>query len=363
MAQIFNFSSGPAMLPAEVLKQAQQELRDWNGLGTSVMEVSHRGKEFIQVAEEAEKDFRDLLNIPSNYKVLFCHGGGRGQFAAVPLNILGDKTTADYVDAGYWAASAIKEAKKYCTPNVFDAKVTVDGLRAVKPMREWQLSDNAAYMHYCPNETIDGIAIDETPDFGKDVVVAADFSSTILSRPIDVSRYGVIYAGAQKNIGPAGLTVVIIREDLITEDVLPGTPTMLTYKTHADAGSLYNTPPAYGIYICGKVFKWLKKMGGLEVMKERNEKKAKLLYDYLDQSKLFKGTVEKKDRSLMNVPFVTGSDELDAKFVKEAKEAGLENLKGHRTVGGMRASIYNAMPYEGVEALVAFMKKFEEENL
>ncbi|HGT7839035.1 TPA: 3-phosphoserine/phosphohydroxythreonine transaminase, partial [Escherichia coli] len=250
MAQIFNFSSGPAMLPAEVLKQAQQELRDWNGLGTSVMEVSHRGKEFIQVAEEAEKDFRDLLNVPSNYKVLFCHGGGRGQFAAVPLNILGDKTTADYVDAGYWAASAIKEAKKYCTPNVFDAKVTVDGLRAVKPMSEWQLSDNAAYMHYCPNETIDGIAIDETPDFGKDVVVAADFSSTILSRPIDVSRYGVIYAGAQKNIGPAGLTIVIVREDLLGKANI-ACPSILDYSILNDNDSMFNTPPTFAWYLSG----------------------------------------------------------------------------------------------------------------
>lgn len=249
MAQIFNFSSGPAMLPAEVLKQAQQELRDWNGLGTSVMEVSHRGKEFIQVAEEAEKDFRDLLHVPSNYKVLFCHGGGRGQFAAVPLNILGDKTTADYVDAGYWAASAIKEAKKYCTPNVFDAKVTVDGLRAVKPMREWQLSDNAAYMHYCPNETIDGIAIDETPDFGKDVVVAADFSSTILSRPIDVSRYGVIYAGAQKNIGPAGLTIVIVREDLLGKANI-ACPSILDYSILNDnAPCLTRRRHLPGIYL------------------------------------------------------------------------------------------------------------------
>ena len=215
MAQVFNFSSGPAMLPADVLKLAQKDLCDWNGLGTSVMEVSHRGKEFIQVAQEAEQDFRDLLNIPSNYKVLFCHGGGRGQFSAIPLNILGDKTTADYVDAGYWAASAVKEAKKYCTPNVIDAKITVDGKRAVTPMSEWQLSDNAAYLHYCPNETIDGIAINETPNFGSDVVVTADFSSTILSGPLDVSRYGIIYAGAQKNIGPAGLTLVIVREDLL----------------------------------------------------------------------------------------------------------------------------------------------------
>lgn len=252
MTQVFNFSSGPAMLPADVLKQAQQELCDWNGLGTSVMEISHRGKEFIQVAEEAEKDFRDLLNIPSNYKVLFCHGGGRGQFAGVPLNILGDKTTADYVDAGYWAASAVKEAHKYCTPNVIDAKVTVDGLRAVKPMSEWQLSRNAAYLHYCPNETIDGIAIHEEPDFGENVVVAADFSSTILSTPLDISRYGVIYAGAQKNIGPAGLTLVIVREDLLGK-AHKACPSILDYTVLNDNDSMFNTPPTFAWYLSGLV--------------------------------------------------------------------------------------------------------------
>ena len=339
MAQIFNFSSGPAMLPAEVLKQAQQELRDWNGLGTSVMEVSHRGKEFIQVAEEAEKDFRDLLNVPSNYKVLFCHGGGRGQFAAVPLNILGDKTTADYVDAGYWAASAIKEAKKYCTPNVFDAKVTVDGLRAVKPMSEWQLSDNAAYMHYCPNETIDGIAIDETPDFGKDVVVAADFSSTILSRPIDVSRYGVIYAGAQKNIGPAGLTIVIVREDLLGKANI-ACPSILDYS----------------------IFKWLKANGGVAAMDKINQQKAELLYGVIDNSDFYRNDVAKANRSRMNVPFQLADSALDKLFLEESFAAGLHALKGHRVVGGMRASIYNAMPLEGVKALTDFMVEFERRH-
>ena len=349
MAQIFNFSSGPAMLPAEVLKQAQQELRDWNGLGTSVMEVSHRGKEFIQVAEEAEKDFRDLLNVPSNYKVLFCHGGGRGQFAAVPLNILGDKTTADYVDAGYWAASAIKEAKKYCTPNVFDAKVTVDGLRAVKPMSEWQLSDNAAYMHYCPNETIDGIAIDETPDFGKDVVVAADFSSTILSRPIDVSRYGVIYAGAQKNIGPAGLTIVIVREDLLGKANI-ACPSILDYSILNDNDSMFNTPPTFAWYLSGLVFKWLKANGGVAAMDKINQQKAELLY------------VAKANRSRMNVPFQLADSALDKLFLEESFAAGLHALKGHRVVGGMRASIYNAMPLEGVKALTDFMVEFERRH-
>ena len=312
MAQVFNFSSGPAMLPADVLKQAQQELCDWNGLGTSVMEISHRGKEFIQVAEEAEKDFRDLLNIPSNYKVLFCHGGGRGQFAGVPLNILGDKTTADYVDAGYWAASAVKEAHKYCTPNVIDAKVTVDGLRAVKPMSEWQLSDNAAYLHYCPNETIDGIAIDETPNFGKDVVVAADFSSTILSAPIDVSRYGVIYAGAQKNIGPSGATIVIIREDLL-ERCSDHVPDVWNYKSHINKQGMYNTPATYPIYISGLVFRWLQSQGGVAQMETINTLKAKTLYEAIDNSGGFYiNRVHPGARSKMNVIFHTGSKELEA---------------------------------------------------
>ena len=353
MAQIFNFSSGPAMLPAEVLEQAQQELRDWNGLGTSVMEVSHRGKEFIQVAEEAEKDFRDLLNVPSNYKVLFCHGGGRGQFAAVPLNILGD--------AGYWAASAIKEAKKYCTPNVFDAKVTVDGLRAVKPMSEWQLSDNAAYMHYCPNETIDGIAIDETPDFGKDVVVAADFSSTILSRPIDVSRYGVIYAGAQKNIGPAGLTIVIVREDLLGKANI-ACPSILDYSILNDNDSMFNTPPTFAWYLSGLVFKWLKANGGVAAMDKINQQKAELLYGVIDNSDFYRNDVAKANRSRMNVPFQLADSALDKLFLEESFAAGLHALKGHRVVGGMRASIYNAMPLEGVKALTDFMVEFERRH-
>ena len=256
MAQVYNFSSGPAMLPAEVLKLAQQELRDWHGLGTSVMEISHRGKEFIQVAEEAERDLRDLMNIPANYRVLFCHGGGRGQFSALPLNLLGDKTTADYVDGGYWAASAVKEAKKYLTPNVIDAKITVDGKRALKPMRDWQLSDGAAFLHYCPNETIDGIAIDETPEFGRDTIVTADFSSTILSSPIDVSRFGVIYAGAQKNIGPAGLTLVIVREDLLGK-ASKACPSILDYTVLNDNDSMFNTPPTFAWYLAGLVFMFL----------------------------------------------------------------------------------------------------------
>ncbi|MFW0765006.1 3-phosphoserine/phosphohydroxythreonine transaminase [Trabulsiella odontotermitis] len=357
MSQVYNFSSGPAMLPAEVLKQAQQELCDWQGLGTSVMEVSHRGKEFIQVAEEAEKDFRDLLNIPSSYKVLFCHGGGRGQFAGIPLNLLGDKTTADYVDAGYWAASAVKEAKKYCTPNVIDAKVTVDGLRAVKPMREWQLSDNAAYLHYCPNETIDGIAIHETPDFG-DAIVTADFSSSILSHPLDVSRYGAIYAGAQKNIGPAGLTLVIVREDLLGK-AQTACPSILDYTVLSNNDSMFNTPPTFAWYLAGLVFKWLKKQGGVAAMNSINQQKAELLYSIIDRSDFYRNDVSPANRSCMNIPFQLADSALDKLFLEESFAAGLHALKGHRVVGGMRASIYNAMPLEGVKALTDFMQDFE----
>ena len=338
MSRVYNFSAGPAVLPEEVLKEAAAEMLDYNGTGMSVMEMSHRSKAFEEIITAAEQDLRDLMNIPDNYKVLFLQGGASQQFAMIPMNLM-KKKEADYIVTGQWAKKAAKEAAKYGKVNVI-----------------------ADYVYICENNTIYGTKFKELPNT-KGKTLVADVSSCFLSEPVDVTKYGVIYGGVQKNIGPAGVVIVIIREDLITEDVLPGTPTMLQYKTHADAGSLYNTPPAYGIYICGKVFKWLKKMGGLEVMKERNEKKAKVLYDYLDQSKLFKGTVVPKDRSLMNVPFVTGDKDLDAKFVKEAKEAGFENLKGHRTVGGMRASIYNAMPYEGVVALVEFMKKFEEENL
>ena len=360
MSQVYNFSSGPAMLPAEVLKQAQQELVDWQGLGTSVMEISHRGKEFIGVAEEAEKDLRDLLQIPSNYKVLFCHGGGRGQFAGVPLNLLGDKTTADYVDGGYWAASAVKEAKKYCTPNVIDAKVTVNGLRGLKPMREWQLSDNAAYLHYCPNETIDGIAIEETPDFG-DVVVAADFSSTILSRPLDISRYGVIYAGAQKNIGPAGLTLVIVREDLLGKAHV-ACPSVLDYTVLNDNDSMFNTPPTFAWYLAGLVFKWLKKQGGVAAVDKINQQKADLLYGVIDKSDFYRNDVAPANRSRMNVPFQLADSALDKRFLEESFAAGLHALKGHRVVGGMRASIYNAMPLAGVQALTDFMVDFERRH-
>ena len=360
MTQVYNFSSGPAMLPADVMLLAQQELRDWQGLGTSVMEVSHRGKQFIAVAEEAEKDFRDLLNIPPNYKVLFCHGGGRGQFSAIPLNLLGDKTTADYVDGGYWAASAVKEAHKYLKPNVIDAKITVDGKRAIKPMSEWQLSEDAAYLHYCPNETIDGIAINETPDFG-DAIVTADFSSTILSHPIDVSRYGVIYAGAQKNIGPAGLTIVIVREDLLGK-AHSVCPSILDYSVLSENDSMFNTPPTFAWYLSGLVFKWLKQQGGVDVMNRINQQKADLLYGVIDNSDFYRNDVASANRSRMNVPFQLADSKLDALFLDESFKAGLHALKGHRVVGGMRASIYNAMPLEGVKALTDFMIDFERRH-
>ncbi|EOC1347287.1 3-phosphoserine/phosphohydroxythreonine transaminase [Cronobacter turicensis] len=360
MAQVYNFSSGPAMLPADVLRVAQEELRDWQGLGTSVMEISHRSKEFIQVAEQAEQDFRDLLEIPSNYKVLFCHGGGRGQFSALPLNLLGDKTTADYVDGGYWAASAVKEAKKYLTPNVIDAKITVDGKRGIKPMSEWQLSSDAAYMHYCPNETIDGIAINDTPDFG-DAIVTADFSSTILSHPIDVSRYGVIYAGAQKNIGPAGLTLVIVREDLLGK-AHAACPSILDYSVLNENDSMFNTPPTFAWYLAGLVFKWLKTKGGVAAMDKINQQKADLLYGVIDNSDFYRNDVATANRSRMNVPFQLADSNLDKLFLEESFAAGLHALKGHRVVGGMRASIYNAMPLEGVQALTDFMVDFERRH-
>ena len=360
MSQVFNFSSGPAMLPVEVLRRAEQELCNWHGLGTSVMEISHRSKEFIQVAEEAEQDFRDLLKIPSNYKVLFCHGGARAQFAAVPMNLLGNRSTADYVDGGYWALSAVKEAQKYCTPNVIDAKTTIDGKRAILPMREWALSDDAAYVHYCPNETIDGIAINETPDFG-DKVVVADLSSTILSSPIDVSRYGVLYAGAQKNIGPAGLTLVVVREDLLGQS-RNELPSMLDYKILADNASMFNTPPTFAWYLSGMVFKWLKEQGGVAEMDKRNQAKADLLYSTIDNSDFYRNDVATANRSRMNVPFQLADAALDKVFLEESLAQGLHALKGHRVVGGMRASIYNAMPLEGVKALTDFMIDFERRH-
>lgn len=359
MSRVYNFSAGPAVLPEEVLKEAAAEMLDYNGTGMSVMEMSHRSKAYQEIIDTAEADLRELMNIPDNYKVLFLQGGASQQFAMIPMNLMKNKK-ADYIVTGQWAKKAYQEAKLFG-----DARAVASSedktYSYIPDCSDLDISEDADYVYICENNTIYGTKYKTLPNT-KGKTLVADVSSCFLSEPVDVTKYGVIYGGVQKNIGPAGVVIVIIREDLITEDVLPGTPTMLRYKTHADNGSMYNTPPAYGIYICGKVFKWIKKMGGLQKMKELNEKKAKILYDYLDQSKLFKGTVVAKDRSLMNVPFVTGSEELDAKFVKEAKAAGFENLKGHRTVGGMRASIYNAMPIEGVEALVQFMKKFEEEN-
>ncbi len=359
MSRVYNFSAGPAVLPEEVLKEAANEMLDYKGTGMSVMEMSHRSKAFEEIINEAEADIRDLMNIPDNYKVLFLQGGASQQFAMIPMNLMKNKV-ADYIITGQWAKKAYKEAQKYGKANAI-ASSEDKTFSYIPDCSDLPISDDADYVYICENNTIYGTKFKTLPNT-KGKTLVADVSSCFLSEPVDVTKYGIIYGGVQKNVGPAGVVIVIIREDLITEDVLPGTPTMLQYKTHADAKSLYNTPPAYGIYICGKVFKWLKKQGGLSKMKERNEKKAKILYDFLDQSKLFKGTVVKEDRSLMNVPFVTGDEELDAKFVKEAKAAGFENLKGHRTVGGMRASIYNAMPIEGVEKLVEFMKKFEAEN-
>ncbi|MCR4717263.1 MAG: 3-phosphoserine/phosphohydroxythreonine transaminase [Lachnospiraceae bacterium] len=359
MARVYNFSAGPSMLPVEVLKEAADEMLDYNGTGMGVMEMSHRSKAFEEIIETAEQDLRDLMNIPDNYKVLFLQGGASQQFAAIPMNLMKNKV-ADYIVTGQWAKKAYEEAQKYGKANKI-ATSEDKTFSYIPDCSDLPISEDADYVYICHNNTIYGTTFKKLPNT-KGKILVADMSSDILSQPVNVSDYGMIYFGVQKNVGPAGVVVVIIREDLITDDVLEGTPTMLKYKTQADAKSLYNTPPAYGIYICGKVFKHLKKLGGLEKMKEINENKAKILYDFLDSSKLFKGTVVPEDRSLMNVPFVTGDADLDAKFVKEATEAGFVNLKGHRTVGGMRASIYNAMPTEGVEKLVEFMKKFEAEN-
>ena len=359
MARVYNFSAGPAVLPEEVLKEAAEEMMDYRGCGMSVMEMSHRSKTYQTIIDEAAADLRDLIGIPDNYKVLFLQGGASQQFAMIPMNLMKNKV-ADYIVTGQWAKKAWQEAGKYGKANKI-ASSEDKTFSYIPDCSDLPISEDADYVYICENNTIYGTKFKTLPNT-KGKTLVADVSSCFLSEPVDITKYGIMYGGVQKNIGPAGVVIAIIREDLITEDVLPGTPTMLQYKTHADAGSLYNTPPAYGIYICGKVFKWLKKMGGLSAIKELNEKKAAILYDFLDQSSLFKGTVRKEDRSLMNVPFITGSEELDAKFVKEAKEAGLESLKGHRSVGGMRASIYNAMPVEGVEKLVEFMKKFEAEN-
>lgn len=360
MKQVFNFSAGPAMLPAEVLQRAAQELRNWHGLGTSVMEISHRSKEFLQVAQESEQDLRELLNVPNNYKVLFCHGGARAQFASVPMNLLGEAFSADYIDSGYWGHSAMKEAQKYCQPHVIDVTCKIDGLRAIKPMRNWSLSASSAYVHYCPNETIDGLAIDELPDF-KDRVVVGDFSSTLLSRPLDINRFGVIYAGAQKNIGPAGLTLVIIREDLLGR-ARKELPSILDYQVLAENASMFNTPSTFSWYLSGLVFKWLKAQGGLTEMDQQNQIKADLLYQTIDTNDFYLNSIATTNRSRMNVTFQLTNRKLDKLFLQESLAVGLYALKGHRIVGGMRASLYNAMPLKGVQALAEFMQRFSRRH-
>jgi len=359
MSRVYNFSAGPAVLPEEVLKEAAEEMLDYKGSGMSVMEMSHRSKVYDQIIKEAEADLRTLLNIPDNYKVLFIQGGDSLLFASVPMNLMKNKK-AGYIVTGQWAKKAYQEAKLY--GEAVELASSADETFAYIPdCSDLAITDDMDYVYICENNTIYGTKFKTLPNT-KGVELVADQSSCFLSEPVDITKYGMIHAGVQKNVGPAGVQVVIIREDLISDEVLAGTPTMMKFKTHSDNDSLYNTPPCYGIYICGKVFKWLLKNGGLSAMKELNEKKAKILYDFLDESKMFKGTVRKEDRSLMNVPFVTGNADLDAEFVKAATEAGFVNLKGHRSVGGMRASIYNAMPIEGVEKLVAFMKDFEAKH-
>jgi len=356
MARKFNFSAGPAMLPTAVIERAQQEMPDWNGSGMSVMEMSHRGKEFMSIATKAEQDLRDLMAIPDNYRVLFLQGGASSQFAMIPLNLLGDKAGADYLNTGMWSKKAIAEAKRYCAVHLA-ADTSEGGFTTVPTQASLTLNPDAAYVHYTPNETIGGVEFDYIPETG-DVPLVADMSSTILSRPIDVSRFGMIYAGAQKNIGPAGLCIVIIREDLLGK-AAANTPTMFNYAVHAENESMYNTPPTYGWYIAGLVFGWLKQRGGLEAMATVNKRKADKLYAVIDGSDFYASPVANNARSWMNVPFTLANPDLDAKFLKGAAERGLLTLKGHRSVGGMRASIYNAMPEEGVDALVAYMQEFE----
>ena len=359
MGRVYNFSAGPAVLPEEVLREAADEMLDYKGTGMSVMEMSHRSKIYDNIIKTAEKDLRELMNIPDNYKVLFLQGGAHLQFSMVPINLL-KNGVADYIVTGQWAKKAYIEAQKYGKINKV-ATSEDKNFSYIPDCSNLDITPEADYVYICENNTIYGTKFNTLPNT-KGKILVSDMSSCFLSEPVDVTKYGLIYAGVQKNVGPAGVQIVIIREDLIRDDLPSWCPTMLKYKTHADNDSLYNTPPAYGIYICGLVFKWLKKIGGLEKMKEINIQKAKILYDFLDKSKLFKGTVEPSSRSLMNIPFITGSDELDKKFIEEASKEGLVQLKGHRTVGGMRASLYNAMPIEGVRALVDFMEKFEKEN-
>jgi len=356
MARTFNFSAGPAMLPTAVMARAQQEMLDWHGSGMSVMEMSHRGKEYMSIATKAEKDLREVMNIPDNYKVLFLQGGASSQFAMVPLNLLGDNQSADYLNTGMWSKKAIAEAKRYCTVNIA-ADTSGNGFTTVPTQAELNLNPDAAYVHYTPNETIGGVEFDYIPETGG-VPLVADMSSTILSRPIDVSKFAMIYAGAQKNIGPAGLTIVIIREDLLGK-AADNTPAMFNYEIHAGNGSMYNTPATYSWYMAGLVFEWIKQQGGLEVMGKINKRKADKLYAVIDNSDFYASPVARNGRSWMNIPFTLADAGLDAAFLAGAAECGLITLKGHRSVGGMRASIYNAMPEEGVDALVAYMQEFE----
>jgi phosphoserine aminotransferase len=359
MARIFNFSAGPAVMPEDVLAQARDEMLDWHGCGMSIMEMSHRSKSFIAVAETAESDLRTLLGIPGGYKVLFLQGGAQAQFALVPMNLLGTKKSADYVDTGQWSKKAVQEAKRYCTPNVV-ASSADERYTRIPDRAQWRLDPDAAYVHYTSNETIGGVEFQWIPDTGN-VPLVCDMSSNILSRPLDVSKFGLIYAGAQKNIGPAGLTVVIVRDDLL-ERALPITPGVFNYKAQAEAGSMLNTPATFGIYLAGLTFKWLLAQGGLAAIEKRNIDKAGLVYELLDQTEFYRCPVRREDRSRMNVAFTLRDAKLDEPFLQEAKAQGLSELKGHRSVGGMRASLYNAMPVAGVKALVGFMREFEKRH-
>jgi len=356
MSSVYNFCAGPAMLPVDVMKKAQSEFLNFAGTGSSVMELSHRSKEFIAVAEKAEADLRHLMAIPENYKVLFCHGGGRGQFSAVALNLLGSTKKADYIVTGAWSKSAAEEASHYGNINVINVMDNSDNTQSVMPSSQWPISQDAAYVHYCPNETVDGIEIFEVPNTG-DIPLIADMSSTILSREFDVSKFGLIYAGAQKNIGPSGLTLVIVREDLLGNAHID-TPSIMNYQVLAENGSMYNTPPTYAWYLAGLVFEWLLAKGGVSAIAEINAKKAQLLYQYIDQSDFYNNAIVSDNRSLMNIPFWLANDDLSTEFLTQAEAEGLTALKGHRMVGGMRASIYNAMPTAGVQTLIDFMKKF-----
>lgn len=356
MSRVFNFSAGPAVLPQEVLEQAREEMLEWGGSGMSVMEMSHRGKAFDGIARKAEADLRELLSVPDDYHVLFLQGGASSQFAMAPMNLMRGERRADYVNTGLWSKKAIADAKRFGTINIA-ASSEATGFTTVPPQAQWKLDPQASYLHYTPNETINGVELHWVPETGS-VPLVVDMSSTLLSRSIDVRRFGLIYAGAQKNIGPAGLTLVIVRKDLVGE-VLPGTPTMFEYKIHAENASMYNTPPTYAWYIAGLVFQWLKRIGGLPAMAERNRRKAQKLYSAIDASGFYRNPVDPECRSWMNVPFTLMNPELDSQFLDQAKKAGLVELKGHRSVGGMRASIYNAMPEEGVDTLVSFMREFE----